>query len=111
MSGSTHGDRKLRSPAVNAMRMPTDADDSCMTASTLPEGEPPPPPRLRDRLLRWYYAMKYRAFRRERRPDDGRRGLIALQIDALAYADLRRAIAAGWCPTIARLANDESYVL
>ena len=55
--------------------------------------------------------MKYRAFRRERRADDGRRGLIALQIDALAYADLRRAIAAGWCPTIARMAGDESYVL
>ena len=55
--------------------------------------------------MRWYYAVKYRAFRRERRADDGRRGLIALQIDALAYADLKRAIDAGWCPTIARLAT------
>src|SRR3712207_3037164 len=106
MSGSTHGERKLRSPAVNAMRIPIDADDSAMTA---PEPQPAArAPRLRDRLLRWYYALKYRPFRRARRPDDGRRGLIALQIDALAYADLRRAIAAGWCPTIARLATDES---
>src|SRR5215218_4251477 len=108
MRGSTHGDRKLSNPAVNAMRTPTDADDSAMN---VPERQTvPQAPRLRDRLLRWYYAVKYRAFRRERRPDDGRRGLIALQIDALAYADLRRAIEAGWCPTIARLANDESYV-
>src|SRR5204862_266206 len=43
-------------------------------------------------LLRWYYGLKYRVFRRERRPRDGRRGLIVLQIDALAYAELRRAI-------------------
>ncbi len=34
-------------------------------------------------LLRWYFALKYRVFRRERRPDDGRRGLVMLQIDAL----------------------------
>lgn len=71
----------------------------------------PQAPRLRDRLLRWYYAVKYRAFRRERRADVECRGLIALQIDALAYADLRRAIEGGHCPTIARLAADESYVL
>ena len=60
------------------------------------------------RFLHWYYALKYRAFRRERRQDDGRRGLIALQIDALAYADLRRAIELGHCPTIARML-DEGY--
>ena len=30
-----------------------------------------------------------------------------LQIDALAYADLRRAIERGYCPTIARLMRDE----
>jgi hypothetical protein len=50
--------------------------------------------------------VKYRAFRRERRPPDGRRGLIMLQIDALAYADLRRALELGYCPTIARLLAD-----
>ena len=47
--------------------------------------------------------MKYRAFRREQRPTDGRRGLIALQIDALAYADLRRALDLGYCPPLERL--------
>jgi hypothetical protein len=60
---------------------------------------------------RWYYAIKYWIFRRERRAPDGRRGLIALQIDALAYADLRRALELGYCPTIARLIQDEGYVL
>jgi hypothetical protein len=54
-------------------------------------------------LLHWYYSLKYRAFLRERRPPDRRRGLIMLQIDALAYADLRRALELGYCPTIARL--------
>ncbi|MFL5577965.1 MAG: alkaline phosphatase family protein [Gemmatimonadaceae bacterium] len=54
-------------------------------------------------LREWYYGLKYRAFRRERRPRGGRRGLIALQIDALSHADLRRALELGYCPTIARL--------
>jgi len=63
------------------------------------------------RLLRWYYATKYRPFRRERRPHDGRRGLIALQIDALAYADLRRAMELGFTPTLSRLVNDDGFTL
>jgi hypothetical protein len=54
-------------------------------------------------LLRWYYRAKYRPFSRERREYDGRRGLIALQIDALSYADLIRAIERGRCPTISRM--------
>ena len=58
-----------------------------------------------------YYGLKYRVFRRERRPRDGRRGLIALQIDALPYAELRRAIELGYCPTIARLVREEGYAL
>ena len=58
-------------------------------------------------FLHWYYSVKYRAFRRERRPPDRRRGLIMLQIDALAYADLRRALELGYCPTIARLIQGE----
>ena len=60
-------------------------------------------------LLRWYYDLKYRAFRRESRTRDGRRGVVALQIDALAYADLRRAIALGYCPTISRLLREDGF--
>ncbi len=63
------------------------------------------------RLLRWYYSLKFGAFRRERRPRDERRGLVALQIDALAYSDLRRALDLGYCPTIARLLEEESFHL
>ena len=59
--------------------------------------------------LRLYYKLKYRAFAREKRDYDGRRGLIALQIDALAHSDLLRAIELGRCPTIASLiANGSS---
>ena len=36
-------------------------------------------------LVQLYYRLKYRPFAREKRPHDGRRGLLALQIDALAY--------------------------
>ncbi|MDO8500661.1 MAG: alkaline phosphatase family protein [Gemmatimonadaceae bacterium] len=62
-------------------------------------------------LLRWYYATKYRLFNRERRPHDGRRGVIMLQVDALAYADLRRAIDRGFCPTIERLLRESDFTL
>src|SRR5688572_15433274 len=86
--------------------MPTDADDSGMTSP-----HDAPRRRTRDRLLRWYYAVKYRAFRREQRPADGERGLIALQIDALAYADLRRALDRGYCPTLERLITERGHVL
>jgi hypothetical protein len=58
-----------------------------------------------------YYLIKYRPFARERRPHDGRRGLLALQIDALSYADLRRAIAQGYAPTIRRLLRGGGYNL
>ncbi len=61
--------------------------------------------------LRWYYDMKFRSFRRERRPRDERRGLIMLQIDALAHADLRRALELGYCPTIARLLRKEDFAI
>src|SRR5687767_6020942 len=63
------------------------------------------------RVLRWYYSLKYGAFRRERRPRDDRRGLVALQIDALAYSDLRRALELVYCPTIARLLDEEGFHL
>ncbi len=62
-------------------------------------------------LLQWYYAVKYAAFRKERRPHDGRRGLVMLQIDALAHADLRRALADGRCPTIERLLTRHAFSL
>lgn len=62
-------------------------------------------------LLRWYYAAKYRLFRREKREHDGRRGLIMLQVDALAYSDLRRAIDRGYCPTIDKLLRDGDFTL
>src|SRR5437868_2249038 len=57
-------------------------------------------------LLRWYYRTKYRPFAREKRPRPPQRGLIMLQIDALAYSDLRRALELGLCPTIARLLRE-----
>jgi hypothetical protein len=57
-------------------------------------------------ILRWYYRTKYRPFSRERRAYDGRRGLIAIQIDALSHADLIRAIDRGRCPTISKMIAD-----
>src|SRR5918992_1184466 len=106
MSGSTHGDRKLSSPAVNAMTMPNDA----VSSMKAPRVERRRRKRM-GRMLRWYYSLKYGAFRRERRPRDERRGLVALQIDALAYSDLRRALDLGYCPTITRLLEEESFHL
>ncbi len=66
---------------------------------------------LKARLLRRYFALKYRVFRRERRPDDGRRGLVMLQIDALSYVELRRAIELGYCPTLSTMVREEGYTL
>src|SRR5688500_18420084 len=106
MSGSTQGDRKLSNPAVNAMANPR------VAVSSMPgSGDGPRPPSRRDRVLRWYHAIKYGAFRRERRPMDGRRGLVVLQIDALAYADLRRALELGYVPTLARLLRRHGFQL
>jgi hypothetical protein len=106
MSGSTHGDRKLANPAPNATANPTLPANqfSSVESASRPRSAAP-------RYLRWYYAWKYRAFRRERRPVDGRRGLVMLQIDALAYAELRRAIELGYCPTISRMVREEGYTL
>src|SRR6476660_4402751 len=105
MSGRTQGDRKLSNPALNAIAMPND-----VPSMSTPLGERRSRPRA-GRFLRWYYAVKYRPFRRERRPHDGRRGLIALQIDALAYADLRRAMELGFTPTLSRLVNEDGFTL
>ncbi len=62
-------------------------------------------------LLRWYYSAKYHLFRRERHPHDGKRGLIMLQIDALAHSDLLRAMERGYCPTISRLLQRNDFAL
>src|SRR6266480_1531246 len=116
MSGSTHGDRKLSRPAVNEISTPNDTDsipslpaDADAATSAREASAAPATPRRR--ILRWYYGLKYRVFRRERRPRDGRRGLIVLQIDALAYAELRRAIELGYCPTITKMVRAEGYIL
>src|ERR671930_1395171 len=106
MSGSTQGERKLRSPAVNAISSPSVAVPSMHSPQEEQRGR-----RRMGSLLRWYYAVKYHAFRRERRASDGRRGLVVLQLDALAYADLRRAVELGYCPTIARLLHEEGFAL
>ncbi|MEP6692895.1 MAG: hypothetical protein ABJD07_17185, partial [Gemmatimonadaceae bacterium] len=92
------------------MTTPSDADDSIHTPvqSTMPERRGH---RRMGRALRWYYDLKYRAFARERRARDERRGLVMLQIDALAYADLRRALRLGYCPTIARLLADDGFAV
>jgi hypothetical protein len=104
---------------VNAIRNPNDAVPSM--PSPVP-GEPAGPaapaaaverrahPRA-GRLLRWYYDLKYRPFRRARRPHDDRRGLIMLQIDALSHADLRRAMELGYCPTLVRLLEGGEFTL
>ena len=42
---------------------------------------------------------------------DGRRGLVVLQIDALAYADLRRALELGYCPTLSTLLRRHDFAL
>src|SRR3954465_575780 len=124
MSGSTHGERKLSRPAVNEINTPNETDsinalpsDAVALLPAAPDGAQGGGDAAagRDslwvRLLRLYYALKYRVFRRERRPADGRRGLIALQIDALAYEDLRRAMELGYCPTITKMVREEGYVL
>src|SRR5215218_6963854 len=111
MSGRTQGERKLRSPAVNEIASPNDAVPSMLAP---PGGVSGGGPRERARarpLLRWYYELKYRAFRRERRAPDRRRGLVMLQIDALAYSDLRRALEFGYCPTIARLLTEGGHTM
>src|ERR671915_1574457 len=106
MSGSTHGERKLSNPAVNEIASPNDAPSSIEHSKGSSRGAA-----RRARLLQWWYGLKYRVFRRERRPRDGRRGLIVLQVDALAYSDLRRALELRYCPTLARLIGEEGFTL
>src|SRR5437868_200561 len=115
MSGSTHGERKLAKPAPNAIATPTlDVTEKTGGEKRVGDERDATPVRgtsPRARLLSWYFRIKYRVFRRERRPADGRRGLVMLQIDALAYAELRRAIELGYCPTISDMVREEGYTL
>src|SRR3982751_1624610 len=97
MSGSTQGERKLSSPAEKATARPS--DEPSMAGSRVAWGGPERRRAGRSRvgrrlwgLARWDSPARYRPSRRERRPADGRRGLVMLQIDALAYADLRRGL-------------------
>lgn len=62
-------------------------------------------------LLRAYYNLKYRPFRREKHARDERRGLVVLQIDALAWSDLKRALERGYCPQIASLLDSGNFEL
>src|SRR6185437_1408755 len=105
MSGNTQGERKLANPAPNASAMPTEPVKAASDERTEATGG------LRVRVLRRYFALKYRVFRRERRPPDGRRGLVVLQIDALSYAELRRGIELGYCPTLSHMVREEGYTL
>src|SRR5690348_6248708 len=115
MSGSTQGERKLASPAPKAIGSAMSEPNTVSAGASGRGGnENGGDPRLRSgghRVLEWYFALKYRVFRRERRPDDGRRGLVMLQIDALAYVELRRAIELGYCPTIEHMVREEGYTL
>jgi hypothetical protein len=91
---------------VNEISTPNETDSISSSGTDAAAGASP-----RGRLLRLFYGLKYRVFRRERRPRDGRRGLIVLQIDALAYAELRRAIELGYCPTITKMIREEGHIL
>ena len=52
-------------------------------------------------IVNWFYTRKYgamaRRFGRGTAEDDGRRGLIILQIDGLSHATLQQAIGRGLC--------------
>src|SRR5215470_16517092 len=113
MSGSTHGERKLASPAPKAIgsAMSEPRTISGGGGRVSENGGDPRRQSRGHRFLEWYFALKYRVFRRERRPDDGRRGLVMLQIDALPYAELRRAIELGYCPTISQMVRQEGNTL
>ncbi|HUP90204.1 MAG TPA: alkaline phosphatase family protein, partial [Longimicrobiales bacterium] len=65
------------------------------------------------RLYRWYYRLKYFPFQAERheRREDGRRGFLAIQIDALAHEDLLRAMELGYVPTLKRLMERDGWDL
>jgi len=77
--------------------------------------------RLRLRLYRYYYRIKYFPFARERRDrretpkgsfyPTNERGFLVVQIDALAHADLLRAMGRGFAPNLKKLLERERWVL
>jgi hypothetical protein len=69
--------------------------------------------RLRHRFYRSYYRLKYRPFAAERRHhhDAPGRGFIGIQIDALAFEDLERAMDDGHLPFVQRLIDRDGWEL
>jgi hypothetical protein len=69
--------------------------------------------RLRRRFYRLYYRLKYLPFARERRIQRGEpgRGFVGIQIDALAFEDLERALEAGHMPFLRRLIEQDGWEL
>jgi hypothetical protein len=70
---------------------------------------------LLELLVNWFYRRKYgalaRRFGRGTAEDDGRRGLIILQIDGLSHATLQRALARGAMPHLRRMIERDGYRL
>lgn len=69
--------------------------------------------RLRHRFYRSYYRLKYRPFAAERRRDHDApgRGFVGIQIDALAFEDLERAMEGGHMPFVQRLIDRDGWEL
>jgi hypothetical protein len=69
--------------------------------------------RVRRRFFRTYYRLKYLPFARERRARSGApsRGFVGIQIDALAFEDLERALEAGHMPFVRRLIDRRRWEL
>jgi hypothetical protein len=67
--------------------------------------------RLRHRFYRAYYRLKYLPFARERRArlEAESRGFVGVQIDALAFEDLERALDAGHMPFLRRLIDRDGW--
>lgn len=66
-------------------------------------------------IVNWIYVRKYgamaRRFGRGTAEDDGRRGLIILQIDGLSHATLQEALAQGAMPHLNRMIERDGYRL
>jgi hypothetical protein len=68
-------------------------------------------PRLRRRFYHFYYRFKYLPFAQERRArrEEHERGFVGIQIDALAFEDLERALAGGHMPFLRRLIERDGW--
>ena len=71
------------------------------------------PRRARAALYRAYYRFKYLPFAAERRQREEaeRRGFVGIQVDALAYEDLERALERGYMPRLKRLIERDRWQL